>query len=188
MRHDDDIDENGICRDGGKIRVPMTALDHAMHRALDDECRQLIDAALRRPGPRYQTQQARDASFNVRQAAYAAYEARLRDEYKNSIGGNASNDPATGFGSSGPRGSREGDACTKNGFPGRLVRGKNGELVCQIPAGRGDALSKRIQKYGPRGEEEGYEVEEEDGLGIGTCSRCNGSGIEPGHKSNRLGA
>jgi hypothetical protein len=50
-----------------------------------------------------------------------------------------------GVGSHGARGEVEGDLCTRNGWPGILARGADGELFCDI--GRKDALPQFTDGY-----------------------------------------
>jgi hypothetical protein len=54
---------------------------------------------------------------------------------------------ATGAGEHGPIGQRPGDQCTRNGFPGTLRRGADGELFCDI--GRKDALPQITDGHRP---------------------------------------
>jgi hypothetical protein len=162
MNKDDDI-----VQDGGKVKVPMVAMDADWHR----------------PGVRSLTPQVRDATGLAaeRIAAYDAYEHDLvnawrgTDEYKN---------PGWSGQSGEVRGSVEGQVCkTNGGRPGHLKM-VNGKMVCVPDDGIGprDSFPKRKRKYNARGQEEGYEELEEDGLGTGVCPHCNGSGIKPGHK------
>lgn len=56
--------------------------------------------------------------------AYREHERWLNDAWRG--------DPVTGFGEQGMHGSREGDPCTRNGWPGTLRRGPHGSLFCDI--------------------------------------------------------
>ena len=167
-----DKKDEDVLADGARLRVPLQFMD-SWHRP---GYRQMTDGAKRVSG----VAALRDASYRDYQN-WATNAWRGHDEYASPIGANASDDPTTGFGSRGPRGSKEGDPCTRNGWPGNLVRGPDGQLFCQInrPDGGRDAdFPKRKLKRGKYGQEEGEEEFEEDGL----CPTCNGSGIAPGHR------
>jgi hypothetical protein len=162
MNKDDDI-----VQDGGKVKVPMFAMDAAWHR----------------PGPRQFTKGVRDSSGlqAERIRAYDAYTDyitnawRGRDEYKN---------PGWSGRSGELRGSVEGDPCTKNGWQGTLVRGADGELVCQIPS-RADAdfLDQRRKKQlrNQFNQEVGTEEEVEQD---GACPLCGRGGDDDDNNSS----
>ncbi len=105
---------------------------------------------------------ARQAVFAARRALYDEYDLRKSQEYLT----------PTGSGEKSMIGSREGDACMLNGFPGTLRKGSDGKLRC-IPidgaaAGYSPAVDaqdgirrRRKQLRDPQGREAGTEEEEE---------------------------
>jgi hypothetical protein len=147
--------DDDIVADGDRVKVPLMMMDSAWHR----------------PGPRQLTPQVRARLADQRRQAYQDYDDYItnqwRDEYAN---------PAWSGRRSGEfRGSKEGDPCMKNGWPGTLVRGADGELVCQIPS-RADAdfLDQRRKKQlrNQFNQEVGTEELEQDG----TCPLCGRGG------------
>jgi hypothetical protein len=125
-RDTDDVDEHGVVRPGGRVRVPVTMMDHDTVTPQ----RTLLRDALHRPGFRtaamlkqYTTDAATDATLvaarAAKEAAYMDYqrelisswrspESRLADEYKNPTAGKG--DPPDA-GTHELRG-KEGDDCT----------------------------------------------------------------------------
>jgi hypothetical protein len=134
-RRHDDADHDTILRDGERLRFPLTLMDslHPVQQAVAQSSVRVTDgqggtANLNRPGFRLPV--TYDAAMSARDKAYLDYDREIARAYLNpGLGG----DPAiTGSGSHGPVGAREGDYCTKDGCPGRLVRGADGKLFCQI--------------------------------------------------------
>ena len=72
------------------------------------------------------------AARDAKRQAYADYDRRLADEYRSPLGGNSTDKPETGFGSAGPKGSKVGDPCSKDGYPGTIQQAPDGGLYCSI--------------------------------------------------------
>ncbi len=146
-------DNLGPMLDGDILRTSMmdnrtnahNNIDAMISRELQPE--RMADAAAHRPGFRTQSMlqrhtadAARDATYvaacDAKEAAYMEYqrdlisswrspESKLADEHKNPTAGKG--DPSDA-GTHELRGSKAGDDCTLNGYPGTLVE-ENGELV-----------------------------------------------------------
>ena len=130
---DDEVfDKRGLIRDGQRLRFPMFAMD-SIQKAIARSNVRVTDGGggtvgLHRPGFRIADEGKHQTSDVMR--AYAEHEQYLNDAWKTlSFGGNSS---------SGQQGQREGDPCTKNGFPGVLRNGADG-LYCDI--GKHDAAT-----------------------------------------------
>jgi hypothetical protein len=187
-------DERGVICDGGFVRshgvhlMDYNSVDARIRRELRDE--QMRDAYMHRPGFRTSGQSFRpmsdSAGRDAKIAAYRDYERRVTSGYRNP-------DPP-------PIGSRVGDPCTLNGWPGTLVEGEDGKVVCQI-SGRADAALpiRPLPKWKGAEEEEEEEDRDEDnrdrhdsvcdgcsgsgrcpGCHDGLCPVCHGTGIDPG--------
>jgi hypothetical protein len=117
---DDPFDERGLLKDGHVARVRMTLRDG---KPMREFARPRITDAFGRPPGNRPGFLVSDHGREAKQQAYLDYEnwvgSRWRDQ-----------DDPNGAGSSGPIGQREGDACTINGFAGRLRRDEDGKLVC----------------------------------------------------------
>ena len=135
----EDVDEHGVVRDGGRVRVPVTMMDSAdaiSHQVAEDFVADRprvrafdgTDAGLRRPGVRVADERYTDPLVlrgNARDRAllYRMYDAEKANEFRGV--------PGTNYYRGGPgelRGSRPGDTCTLNGYPGTLVE-ENCDLV-----------------------------------------------------------
>jgi hypothetical protein len=110
-KYDDDvfelIDGKRVLKDRARLRVPMTARDRrGVNPYLSDVQRAVAtDAATR----------------DARARAYELYDQEVGQAWRNGDADPWSEtNPPTGFGSHGPRGAVEGDACTINGAKGRL--------------------------------------------------------------------
>jgi hypothetical protein len=160
-----DVDEHGVVRDGGRVKVRMTAMDHLIHDALDRSSR-VIDASLHRPGFRTDSQAYRDGRA-ARARAFQLYDAEAENSWRN---------PPTGFGSGEVRVQRAGDLCTIDGHAGHL-RHVNGVLTC-VPDSNADTFPHRKQIRDPFNREAGVEE-----FGRDTCEGCGGTGRRPGCNS-----
>ena len=175
-RYDDEVIE-----DGGRVTVPLTMMD-AIDAAYPP--RLVKDAKLHRPG--FRPQDGYASTRALREKAYADYEQQICDAwqgdatkgfknvlsgggvtsgFENVLGGSGT-DKNTGFGESGQRGSVAGDPCTLNGWPGKLVQGEGGKLVCRIESRHNDDADpdfpRKKQKRNARNQEEGTEEYEKD--------------------------
>ena len=133
-------DKLGEMRDGDVLMVPMTMMDHqTVDQAMRDEfvAKRYNDTKMNRPGFRTAdslktaTHLARDIGRNRLADAYAEYEQRIQDEYKNPNAGRG--DPPDS-GTHELQGSKEGQPCTKNGFAGVLKRGEKMRIGLPNPA------------------------------------------------------
>jgi hypothetical protein len=147
INDDDDLDENGLLKDGHALTVPMYAMD-AQQKAVREHFGPLgfrdvqgktpmLDAAraaTHRPGFRYAADPyARDEAL----IALADYDRELQDAYKAPL---PHQTEVTGVGAaSAPRGAKKGDSCLIGGMEGHLVE-IDGELTC-IPDSVDDAAS-----------------------------------------------
>ena len=119
------IDENGCLRDGHSVRVGMLDAMAARHELSDADRYVMEDAQHRRaaagnrPGYRFVNNQEYRDSRVIVETAYADAEAANRDAWK-------------GEAFTGQRGSKVGDPCTKDGWPGFLAINDDGELYCEI--------------------------------------------------------
>jgi hypothetical protein len=181
----DDFDDNGLLRDGKSYRVKMTLMDaDTLQRAQQrDHVTRISDgtnnpfgcnkpgwrvavADTHAPTPRHVISDAQ------RQAVLSS-----REEYLDSLvnawrhpPGVRDDDPITGAGEKGGflGKQREGSPCTRDGWPGVLRRGKDGEFFCDISAKTDAALIEdrersRKVKFDPQGRYAGREeIEEEE--------------------------
>ena len=159
-----------IVKDGGKVVVGMRFMDSmdAIQRQVASDYvadRPRVrafdgtNAGLHRPGARFADERHVDPLVlqgNARDRAllYRMYDVEKASEFRGHPGGAYYQGGADEW-----RGSQPGDDCTVNGYPGTLVE-EGGRLVCKIK--RTDAAA--------------YDD--------ATCSRCGGSGIEPGHRQS----
>jgi len=143
--------DDDVIKDGEKVVVPMQFMDSAWHQ----------------PGFRRLAPAARTSLADRRRQAYQDYEdwlvVQYKDEYANPACRARSDGPATGYGSGELCGAKVGDPCTRNGWPGVLVHGQNGELVCRI---------KRLAS--------GRDAVCDDCEGTGECPTCSGTGVARG--------
>jgi hypothetical protein len=141
---DDDTFEyiNGkkCVRDGHQLRVPVYLMDGALdplQRAVAASGVRVTDAfggdtMGSRPGWRIGVEDGSGSSIDALShhrrvsgaAMYQTYDAEISQRWR---GEDADEDLAPGT----PYVGAEGQACTINGFPGRLVKGKDGELFCR---------------------------------------------------------
>jgi len=142
--------------------------------------RTVRDAKMHRPGFRVPLQSYQD-SRAAKMAAYREYEDALVSAHKqhddvtsahsNPLGGGGSDDPLSGFGSRGARGSVEGHVCkTNGGAPGHLCR-IGDRLVCVADDPQRDAEPdvwprKKLKRNarGQEGDTEEYERDEKPRL------------------------
>ena len=187
-RYDDDddrdFDAHGILRDGGRWRVPTRMMDSIQRQVADAwqaEAKAQLNStvqtvtdgsgdaspfALGRPGWRIAgggnqgDRLLRGGLRQLRDEGYVARDAEVS---------NAWQAPPTGEGSHEFVGEREGDPCTRNGWPGVLRRNGDGELYCEI--GRRDAATpnKDDKKTCPDCDGDG-EIDGEE------CETCGGTG------------
>ena len=148
-------EDDEILRDGQSLRVRMTMIDQAMHRAIDEVYPRTIKDAAHRPGFRpLNTLQQVDA----KRRAYLDYDRRVADEYRSPFGGNATTIP-TPVSAVRVRGVRRfGDPCTKDGWPGVIKQAPDGSLYCEVtPVHPRNADAKKKQLRDPQGREAGSE-------------------------------
>ena len=123
QRNDFDDDDDAILQDGGRLRVPLYAMD-SVQRGVAGPGVRVTDAfgdpglGLRRPGFR-----VAQVDETARRKAYADYDANLISAYRNDAA------PPGAY----PLSAGEGNACTINGAPGHLER-KGDWLVCRPDA------------------------------------------------------
>jgi hypothetical protein len=181
-------DRNGVLRDGKATRVSLMMKDAApvrrqRERIVDGYGR---DHGLSQPGypilkggDLMRDQLPRKLARDERRSAYARYEDDLVNAWKNQ-------NPLTGFGSRGPRGSVNanpppgaypfrpeavGASCTINGFPGTLIE-QDGWLVCR--ANKSDAAPPDgSDRVCPTCAGTGMDEDGDD------CSDCDGEGSIP---------
>jgi hypothetical protein len=164
-RDTNDVDEHGVVRPGGRIRVPVLMMD-SMDKIQQQVAADYVadrprvrafdgtDAGLHRPGARVlANDDLRRGHVRDMAEIYSRFDAEKSQEFRGDPGG------AYYQGGSGElRGSRPGDPCTLNGYPGTLVE-EDGKLVCRI-TGRTDGAA--MSAYARRQEEEEESEEEED--------------------------
>ena len=154
MQYDDDnVDERGVIRDGGRVKVRMTAMDHLIHDTLDRPARRITDGALHRPGFRTDSQAYRDGRA-AKALAYQLYDAEAENAWRN---------PPTGFGSGEVRVQRADD----NTFPRKQIRDPFNREAGTEEFGRDTCEGCDGTGRCP-------------GCNTGICPACHGSGVDTG--------
>ncbi len=156
IKQNDDDEDNfyviggrKILRDGRRYRVTDSLPQYDEVRVIDGKGNSGL--ALQRPG--FRAADAGNLSKQMRDevdVAYRAYDDAIATQYKR---------PPTGEGSGEFVGQREGDLCTIDGRPGRLVYDdETGELVCMAdhPTGKRDTrtIDEIARDHGLRMSEE----------------------------------
>jgi hypothetical protein len=165
------IDGKRILKDGRTYRAgPVTLMDSLQRAVSRNSSPARITTADGRSGialnkPGFRILAEDDAGAYHRARAYREYETQLCDAWRGPVADLY--DPHVDFGERGTVAAKEGRPCTRNGFPGVLRRGSDGEMYCDISksAGRNDAADARRArktKYDPRGRLAGTEEMEEE--------------------------
>jgi hypothetical protein len=148
----DDEHDPRLLADGEAMRVPMSMMDSVKPPKLADG----KQVPSHRAGWRVKGSLATDSKMDARRELYREYDERLSRAY---LGDAAIESQTTGFGSAPStelRGSREGDACTIDGWPGHL-RNVNGRLNC-VPDNKGSQDAKTVKQI----RDEAYQSYEND--------------------------
>lgn len=76
----EDCDENGVVRDGGKVRVKMSFMDHLMHDAIAHTHQRIVDSSLHRPG--YRISRTYHDTADARASAYDSYDREITNAWR----------------------------------------------------------------------------------------------------------
>ena len=149
------LDENGLLKDGRKIRVPLQLRDAAS--SFDNQRTLLVDAASHRPGFRTIVE---DGSGSPHDAAAHCHRVlqdevtKAREEYTHYVqnawrGEDADDNPVAARERRGANYSnaKAGQSCSIDGAPGRLVRGEDGKLYCRAIRAGDSVTDSRARMY-----------------------------------------